>query len=196
MPPAGDSTHDRAGRAGEKCAPRAEGEPSPCGAVFLDSAFGGVYKARVLKTVLRIISAAIAVFAVAMLLQSLFRSETRRVTVRGREGERSVTVVSGELHRNDEVVYYAVPPAKGAHLARVVALPGQRVRVKAGTLHVDGSPHRGPKLLLGRSMNIAEIVIPTGHLFLVGEERGPDSLKFGPFPKTRVAGKVARGGGP
>ena len=146
-----------------------------------------------MKTVLRITSVAIAVFALTMLLRTFFRGERRRVAVVGPDRKESVTVVSGEMHRNDQVVYYAIPPAKGAWLARVVAFPGERVRVAAGTVQVDGSAHRQSKLAVSWSVDIAEICVPTGHLFLVGEKPGPDSLKYGPFPRTRVAGKVAGG---
>ena len=146
-----------------------------------------------MKTAIKMTSAAVAIFAVAMVLRALFRSEKRSVTVTTGEGKASVTVVPGELHRNDRVAYYAAPPAKGARLARVVAFPGQRVKVVAGIVQVDGSAYKGAKLFVTRGLNRREIAIPTGCLFLVGEEVGPDSISHGPLPRARIAGKVVEG---
>lgn len=146
-----------------------------------------------MKSVLRISSAAIAIFAVTMVLRALFRSEKRTITVMVMGEEKSVTVVSRELHRNDQVAFYWLPPDEGVGLARLIAFPGELVKITAGTVVADGSPHRQPKLAVTRAVNVAEIIVPTGRLFLIGEKRGPDSLKYGPIPMSRIAGKVIEG---
>lgn len=146
-----------------------------------------------MRTVLRMTSVAVIVLGVALALRAVFRSEKRTVTVTTAEGDTPVTVVSGELRHNDQVVFYRPLPAKSAGLVRVVALPGERVKVVAGTVQVNGSPYRAAKLAVSRGVNRTEIIIPTGCLYLVGEESGADSIRYGPVAATSIAGKVVEG---
>jgi len=146
-----------------------------------------------LKAILRISSALIGIFAVIMVLRQLFGSEKQSITVKVAGEEKSVTIGPSDLRQNDQVAVYWLPPDAGAGLARVVAFPGERVKITAGAVHVGGEAYRQAKLAVRRGVNMAEIVIPNGRLFLVGETPGPDSLKYGPVPKTRVAGKVIEG---
>ena len=146
-----------------------------------------------MKPILRISSALIGILAVIMVLRQLFGSEKRTITVKVMGEEKSVTIVPGELRRNDQVAFYWLPPDEGTGLARVVAFPGERVKITTGAVYVGGEAYRQAKFPVGRGVNMAEIVIPNGRLFLMGETRGPDSLKYGPVPKMRVAGKGIEG---
>ena len=143
-----------------------------------------------MKTALRIISAAIAVFAVAFLLRALFRGEKRAVTATVGKDKRSVTVASEELRPDDRVAFHRIPPDEGIGIARVVAFPGERVEVIAGTLKVDGSVYPHTRFQLSRAASVPEIVIPRGRLYLLCETPGPDSIKYGPVQRSRIVGKI------
>jgi signal peptidase I len=105
-----------------------------------------------------------------------------------------------------EIVYFpspdqepgAVCPWFCTHLIkRIVAVGGDTLAIVHGQLHINGVPAQEP--YLGDSWNgsfsMPETPIPPGHVFVLGDNRGPygsfDSRVFGPVPESRIEGRAA-----
>jgi signal peptidase I len=81
-------------------------------------------------------------------------------------------------------------------IKRVVATPGDRLRIEEGIPIVNGQPVNGDWQIEacqgGGSCNLPEeIVIPEDHYFMMGDNRGQsdDSRFWGPVPRDWVIGK-------
>ncbi|MDQ3739788.1 MAG: signal peptidase I [Actinomycetota bacterium] len=79
---------------------------------------------------------------------------------------------------------------------RIVAGPGDRLRVVDGKAIVDGKPLDEPYAqACGGGMACTfrgEITIPDGHYFMMGDNRGAsdDSRFWGPVPRDQIVGRV------
>ncbi|MFU8887519.1 MAG: signal peptidase I [Trueperaceae bacterium] len=83
-------------------------------------------------------------------------------------------------------------------IKRVVATAGQTVELRRGRLWVDGAPVDEPYLTSAplAAPSLPPTVVPSGHLFVLGDNRAPlasrDSRAFGPVPLGQVAGRASR----
>ncbi len=79
---------------------------------------------------------------------------------------------------------------------RIVAGPGDRLRVRDGKAIVDGKPLDEPwaqECGGGEMCNFrGEITIPDDHYFMMGDNRGAsdDSRFWGPIPRAQIVGRV------
>lgn len=82
-------------------------------------------------------------------------------------------------------------------IKRVVATAGQRVAFVHGRLVVDGDPDADPLADTHpiSAFRTTETLVPEGHLYVLGDDRGPlgsrDSRAFGTVPASSVAGRAA-----
>jgi signal peptidase I len=88
-------------------------------------------------------------------------------------------------------------PGKGpkAFVKRVVGLPGDRIAVRDGHVIRNGRQAGEPFAAPcggGPECDLAEIVIPAGHYFLMGDNRGnsDDSRYWGPVPRDQIIGRA------
>lgn len=78
-------------------------------------------------------------------------------------------------------------------IKRVVAVEGQTVEVRIGSLHVDGErvvePYRKDLLPME---DYQPFVVPAGHVFVMGDNRNQshDSRSFGPVPESTIVGRA------
>ncbi len=78
-------------------------------------------------------------------------------------------------------------------IKRVVAEPGDRLKVVDGKVYIDGERQREP---FARDCDCEElpreITIPPGHYFMMGDNRGQsaDSREWGPVPKGWIIGNA------
>jgi signal peptidase I len=98
------------------------------------------------------------------------------------------------IERGDVVVFrYPRDPEK-SYIKRVIALPGDRLRIDHGRVILNGKPIHEPYVPLeyrdNRSM--AELVIPADSYFMMGDHRSisSDSRDFGPVDRDLVYGKA------
>ncbi len=81
---------------------------------------------------------------------------------------------------------------EGARVSRIVAVEGQKVAVKGDEVLVDGTPLHALSKQAHSRLDVPEITIPRGHVFLLNDERakGPscdyDSRRLGPIPVEAI----------
>jgi signal peptidase I len=82
---------------------------------------------------------------------------------------------------------------KSEFIKRVIALPGETVEVRDGSVFVDGTVLREHYLDPARSGgDFGPQVVPPDHIFVMGDNRGAsqDSRVFGPVPIDDVVGRA------
>ena len=99
-----------------------------------------------------------------------------------------------------EIVVFKSPGNKEIdYIKRIVALPGERVKVSNGRIYVNGQmlkePYLSPEVYTRPDSFLAEdieIAVPEGMLFVVGDNRpgSRDSRNFGPIPEEDVIGRA------
>jgi signal peptidase I len=84
--------------------------------------------------------------------------------------------------------------SKSNFIKRVVAVPGDRIKVMHGFVYLDGKQQKEPFIRPSFTCPICnlpkEITIPPGHFFMMGDNRGEsaDSREWGPVPKKWIIG--------
>ncbi len=97
-----------------------------------------------------------------------------------------------------DIVVFRPPHREGSdYIARVVGLPGDRVRIEAGRTWINGvvldEPFlAGQALQRDESRTMAEVTVPAGGLWLLGDNRdhAEDSRYWGAARLDRVVGRV------
>jgi signal peptidase I len=98
------------------------------------------------------------------------------------------------IERGDVVVFrYPRDPEK-SYIKRVVALPGDTLRVDRGRVFVNGNLLHEPYVPqeYRDSRSLAEMVIPADSYFMMGDHRSisSDSRDFGPVDRSLIYGKA------
>ena len=99
-----------------------------------------------------------------------------------------------EPERGDVVVFESLEREDEDLIKRVVALPGDTVEVRDGTLYVNGQARRGSYIneeFPDRS-SYGPKTVPEGHVFVMGDNRANsrDSRFFGPVPYENIEGEA------
>ena len=100
-----------------------------------------------------------------------------------------------EPERGEIVVFESVGEGDDQKLIkRVVALPGDEIEVRNGTLLVNGEEQEEPYLNRGLPFNgsYQPTEIPEGEVFVMGDNRAnsADSRVFGPLPIENIEGEA------
>ncbi len=98
----------------------------------------------------------------------------------------------GQPQRGDVVVFrFPRDPARD-FIKRVVALPGETVEVKAGTVYVNGKKLDEPYVLDSPTYSKEPTVVPHGEYYVLGDNRNnsSDSHVWGPVPIDEMIGKA------
>ena len=105
-----------------------------------------------------------------------------------------ITYKIGDIQRGDIVVFKA--PEASHHdedmIKRVIALPGETVEIKSGTVYVNDQPLDEPYEAEKPTNDFAKITVPADHLFMMGDNRNNslDSRYWGALPIENVIGKA------
>jgi signal peptidase I len=81
-------------------------------------------------------------------------------------------------------------------IKRVVAVPGDRLKVERGRVYIDGKLQKEPFIEPDETCDICnldkEITIPPDHFFMMGDNRGAsaDSRYWGPVPRDQLIGQA------
>jgi signal peptidase I len=99
------------------------------------------------------------------------------------------------IERGDVVVFRYPRDVEKSYIKRVIALPGDRLRIDRGKVLVNGKaidePYVPDEYRDARSM--MEIVVPEGEFFMMGDHRSisSDSREFGPVERGLIYGKAS-----
>lgn len=98
------------------------------------------------------------------------------------------------IERDDIVVFrYPRDPEK-SYIKRVIALPGDRLRIDHGEVWLNGRLLREPYVPVDYrdTRSLPETVIPDGYYFMMGDHRSisSDSREFGPVARDLIYGKA------
>jgi signal peptidase I len=101
----------------------------------------------------------------------------------------------GDIHQGDVVVFqYPRDPSK-SYIKRVIALPGDRLRIDHGRVYVNGKPlvedYVPERFTDDRSQ--PEMVLGAHQYWVMGDHRSisSDSRDFGPVERDLIYGKAA-----
>jgi signal peptidase I len=101
----------------------------------------------------------------------------------------------GDIQRQDVVVFIYPGDHTKSYIKRVIARPGDELRIDHGQVYVNGTALREPyvpqKYQDDRSESV--LTVPAGEYFVMGDHRtiSSDSRDFGPVPRSLIYGKAA-----
>jgi len=101
----------------------------------------------------------------------------------------------GNIHRGDVVVFYYPRDTTKSYIKRVIALPGDRLKIDHGTVYVNDKKIAEPYVPLRYEDDRSqpEMTIPLNEYFVMGDHRliSSDSRDFGPVERKLIYGKAA-----
>jgi signal peptidase I len=98
------------------------------------------------------------------------------------------------IERGDVVVFHYPRDPEKSYIKRVIALPGDRLRIDQGQVILNGEPQLEEYVpdQYRDSRSMAEIVVPVDSYFMMGDHRSisSDSREFGPVERSLIYGKA------
>jgi signal peptidase I len=98
------------------------------------------------------------------------------------------------IHRGDVVVFYYPRDPEKSYIKRVIALPGDRLRIDRGDVYVNGKRLSEPYVPeeYRDTKSMPDTVIPDDEYFMMGDHRSisSDSREFGPVDRDLIYGKA------
>jgi signal peptidase I len=99
------------------------------------------------------------------------------------------------IHRGDVIVFhYPLNPVK-SYIKRVIAVPGDDLRIEDGRVYVNGKPLAEPYVppRFRDERSYPDTVLSTNQYFVMGDHRliSSDSRDFGPVKRTLIYGKAS-----
>jgi signal peptidase I len=99
------------------------------------------------------------------------------------------------IHRGDVVVFLYPGDHTKSYIKRVIALPGDTLRIDRGTVYVNDIALKEPYVpnRFRDDRSEPERIIPKGDFWVMGDHRNisSDSRDFGPVPRPLIYGKAA-----
>jgi signal peptidase I len=101
----------------------------------------------------------------------------------------------GDIQRNDVVVFLYPGDHSKSYIKRVIALPGDDLRIDHGQVWVNGKALKETYVPLKYQDDRSqpEMTVPAGEYFVMGDHRSisSDSRDFGPVERSLIYGKAA-----
>jgi signal peptidase I len=101
------------------------------------------------------------------------------------------------IERGDVVVFHYPRDLSKSYIKRVIAVPGDRVRIDNGAVYVNDHRLREPYVPaeFADDRSFGETVVPRGSYFLLGDHRSSssDSRDFGPVGRRNIYGRAVFG---
>jgi signal peptidase I len=98
------------------------------------------------------------------------------------------------IERGDVVVFHYPRDPEKSYIKRVIALPGDRLRIDHGTVWINGLQQTEPYVPeeYRDSVSYPEIIVPADSYFMMGDHRciSSDSRSFGPVAHSFIYGKA------
>ena len=95
----------------------------------------------------------------------------------------------------DKFTYYVLDIGKRSYIKRIIALPGEHVKIEKGNVYINGQLLNEEYLQDGVETPghiFTDLVVPEGYLFVMGDNRkgSMDSRQLGCIPISKVESKV------
>ncbi len=145
-----------------------------------------------------VISLAVAFFVITFLYQPV-RVEGTSMLPRLQDQDRifinKFVYHFEQISRGDVVVFYYPRDPEKSYIKRVIAVPGDEMRVDDGRVYVNGAqvpePYVPPRFRDARS--VSPILLPSNNYYVMGDHRSisSDSRDFGPVDRSFIYGKAA-----
>ena len=97
----------------------------------------------------------------------------------------------------EEFCYYVLEIDKMSYIKRVIALPGEHVKIADGKIYINGEELQEDYLeedvvTEAKNVNLTDFTVPEGHVFAVGDNRefSSDCREFGCIPFDKIESKV------
>jgi signal peptidase I len=159
---------------------------------------------NVIEWILVIVGAILVAVLVRTFLVQAFRIPSESMSPTLEKGDRViVNRLSYKVHdvnRGDIVVFSrparlpAGPDQPDDLIKRVIALPGETVQTKDGSIYIDNRKLNEPYLPKGTSSRDIEtpVTVPAGHVWVMGDNRSnsADSRVFGPIDTDTIVGRA------
>ena len=102
-----------------------------------------------------------------------------------------IAFVRREPRRADIVAIRLAGP-KVLYIKRIVGLPGERVAIRDGIVHIDDVPLPEPYVRHRRAWEVPEVTLGPDEYYLIGDNRGMLSRDhdFGRAERSRIVGRV------
>ena len=114
------------------------------------------------------------------------------------------TYESGSFHLVNRLSFLSRPPARGdivairlaglrvVYVKRVIGLPGERLAIVDGLVHVNGAPLDEPYVRNRRPWQFEEVTMAPDEYFVVGDNRGMNlrDHTLGRVDASRIVGRV------
>lgn len=145
-----------------------------------------------------LISIAVSAFIIVFLYQPVRVEGTSMLPMLEDQDRLFINKVAyrvGEIHRGDVVVFLYPRDHEKSYIKRVVALPGDDLRIDHGQVYVNGrriaEPYVPKRFTDDRSQ--PEMTVPAHEYFVMGDHRSisSDSRDFGPVERELIYGKAA-----
>jgi signal peptidase I len=98
------------------------------------------------------------------------------------------------IERGDVVVFHYPRDPEKSYIKRIIALPGDRLRIDHGRVWLNGKPLTESYVppIYEDTRSLAEIVVPDDNYFVMGDHRSisSDSREFGPVERSLIYGKA------
>ena len=106
-----------------------------------------------------------------------------------------ILISLSQPERGDVVVFKFPLDTRKDYIKRVIGLPGDRVELVGKQLLINGRPIEDPHasyLVSGNRRMFGPVTVPTGHLFVMGDNRdeSSDSRVWGFVPRPYLKGKA------
>jgi len=99
-----------------------------------------------------------------------------------------------KIGHGDVVVFHYPRDPEKSYIKRVIALPGDTIRISQGRVFINGFPIEEPYVPLRYedTRSMAEMTVPPGEFFVMGDHRSisSDSRDFGPVDRDLIYGKA------
>jgi len=107
------------------------------------------------------------------------------------EGSEVVWVFGGP-HRGDVLVLEPPDVPTDDYIKRVIALPGEKIEVREGTVYLNDKPLKEDYIKQKPYGNYGPAVVPANNVFVMGDNRNAsrDSRYFGFLPFDKIVGKT------
>jgi len=143
------------------------------------------------------VSVAVSAFIIIFLYQPVRVEGTSMLPVLEDQDRLFINKIAyrvGDIHQGDVVVFQYPRDHEQSYIKRVIALPGDRLRINHGLVYVNGKllpePYVPSRFADDRSQ--AEMVLPPHEYFVMGDHRSisSDSREFGPVDRSLIYGKA------